>query len=92
MLAAAVMFGLVVVLALVSGPRQSWNGGSVGWVPFAILFDVAGVVMVIIDRLKGPPPERPPPTEGQRFAGDVWTACAIFAVLLLIGLKACSGS
>jgi hypothetical protein len=89
MLAAAVMFGLVVVLALVSGPRQSWNGGSVGWVPFAILFGVAIVVIVIIGRVTGPPPPQPPPTEGQRFAGDIWTAGLIFGVLVLIGLKAC---
>ena len=89
MLAAVVLLGLVAVLAVMSGPRPGWHGESVGWVPFAILFGLAGVAMVVIDRVKGPPPERPPPTEGQRFASDVWTACVIFAVLVMIGLKAC---
>ena len=86
----ALMVVLVVVLALVAGPRHSWNGGSVGWIPFAIMFGVAGVAFWLIDRLKGAgeAPPGPPEQPSKRPRADFLIAGIAVAIIVLALLRA----
>ena len=90
-LALAAIAVLVVVLALLAGPRQGWQGEALPLWPWLLMFTVAGVAFWLIGRFRAPPTPRPPPSaQGGRKANDWLTAGIIGMLLLLILEKACT--